>query len=70
MIFFAALYGGDGEAGLLSEGVREALSQLMALFNIPVNGLTPGSAPPQRGGQTGPPHPDHSHRYNNSGRVT
>lgn len=64
----AGMFGGDGEMGLLSEGVREALVQLMALFNIPVSGLTPGPMPPLRG-QTGP-HPDHSHRYNNSGRVT
>lgn len=65
----AALYGnGEGDTGLLSEGVREALSQVFGLFNLPVSGLTPGPAAAARG--QGPQHTDHPHRYNNTGRVT
>lgn len=65
----AALYGnGEGDTGLLSDGVREVLSQVFAMFNLPVSGLTPGSAAAVRG--QGSQHTDHSHRYNNTGRVT
>lgn len=65
----AALYGnGEGDTGLLSDGVREVLSQVFALFNLPVSGLTPGLAAGVRG--PGGPHVDHPHRYNNTGRVT
>lgn len=65
----SALYGNsEGDKGLLSDGVREALSQLFGLFNLSVSGLTPGSVPPTRGLMV--PHIDHAHRYNNTGRVT
>lgn len=66
----AALYGGsDIDVGLLSDGVREALSQVFGLFNLTVNGLAPGTTSSSSRGQAGP-HLDHSHRYNNTGRVT
>lgn len=68
-IFFPALYGNsEDDMGLLSDGVREVLSQLFGLFNLPVSGLTPGPTTAVSG--QGPPHNDHPHRYNNTGRVT
>ncbi|XP_042240749.1 cyclin-dependent kinase 12-like isoform X1 [Homarus americanus] len=63
----SALFG-EGDIGLLSEGVREALSQLFGLFNLTVSGLAPGPVQPTRGQMI--PHSDHTHRYNNTGRVT
>lgn len=63
----SALYG-EGDAGLLSEGVREALSQLFDFFNLHVTGLAPGPVQSTRGQMI--PHSEHAHRYNNTGRVT
>lgn len=58
---------GENDSGLLSDGVREALLQLLRMFNLPVSGLTTG--PSTLRGQ-GAPHSDHPHRYNNITRVT
>ncbi|XP_069162621.1 cyclin-dependent kinase 12 [Procambarus clarkii] len=67
IITASAMYG-EGDAGLLSEGVKEALLQLFTFFNIHVTGLAPGAIQATRGQMM--PHSDHAHRYNNTGRVT
>lgn len=65
----AGLFGGDGDPGLASDGVREALSQMFIHFNLPVTGLNPLSGRGERSGGALPlsNHMDHhGHRYNNS----
>ncbi|CAL4103636.1 unnamed protein product, partial [Meganyctiphanes norvegica] len=63
------LFGGDGDPGLISDGVREAMSQLLGYFSLSATGLYPLAVRGERSGGAAPPpsHMDHhGHRYNNA----
>jgi len=64
----AGLYGGDGDPGLVSDGIREALSQILGHFNLSATGLHPSNRVERSGGAPPPSgHMDHhGQRYNNT----